>query len=61
MNDRQEICAPDAEVCKAEAALRRAAHLARLVAARTRTNFIVLRDGKIVREQVPLAELDHHA
>lgn len=49
---------PNDEALKAKDALLRASRLARKLAAQTQTRLIVQRAGKLVKEHVPLAELD---
>ena len=56
MTDPQDTPHPDAAV--ALAALARAGHRARLLAAQTRTRLIVYRDGRTVAEEVPLSVLE---
>lgn len=46
----EELKKIDADMDKAGAALTRASKRARLLAARTGTEFVVIRDGKLVRE-----------
>lgn len=53
---REELEKINAEMESAGAALTRASKRARLLAARTRTEFVVVRDGKLVREIPSLDE-----
>ncbi|MBX3149919.1 hypothetical protein KF728_07225 [Candidatus Obscuribacterales bacterium] len=55
---REELERINAEMEAAGAALTRASKRARLLAARTRTEFVVVRDGKLVREIPSLEGLD---
>ncbi len=61
MNNKKSLL-PDQDMQSSLPALIRAAKHARELAARTQTEFIVIRDGKLVREIPPLDELqdDHN-
>jgi len=55
---QEDLQMPDPDMEGATSALMRAAKRARLLAAQTRTEFVVVRDGKLVREIPKLEEIE---